>query len=166
MDNKIKKIFLGLFIASNLLVDIIDAEARGRVRLRSSGVHHGANNSGVVMTRNELRACQAYEKRLNAKLTEVERLAGEVKERATAINLLEVKIAERKVTVDTYNEKSVNNFNSLIAEHKNLTEKYNTWIPIYKSEVDKYKNSEDGFNKNCANKEYYLDDMDAVRAEK
>lgn len=166
MRYQIKILCLGLFIASNLALHITDSEARGRVRLRGSGLHHGANHSGPVMSRNELRTCQTYEKSLNAKLAEIQRLDTDAKEKADTINQLEEEIVQRKKTVDNYSEESVNSYNKMIDNHKKLTEKYNAWIPILNSEVDKYKKSEEGFNKHCANKAYYLDDMDAISAEK
>jgi len=76
MHYQIKKFLGGLLITSLFAFNIPDADARGRVKFRSSGVHHGKNHSDSVMSRDELRACQAYEKQLNAKHAEVEILAG------------------------------------------------------------------------------------------
>ena len=118
------------------------------------------------MTIQELRVCQAYEQRLNLKSADIDRLKVDMQSKAKKINLLEEKITVQKATVDNYSKESVNGYNKLVSQHEDLTDRYNVWIPIYNSELEKYKASENDFNKSCANKTYYLDDMKTIQIDK
>ena len=159
-------IFLSFLLVAFLALHIPDADARGRVRFRGSGLRHGTQHSGPVLSLEQLRMCVAQQNRLNSEGVWLDQLEATVKQKAAEIELLEEKITQREPLVDKYSQESVDSFNALITKHEKFVAAYNGGLPSYNAEVDKYKVSQQGFNTNCAGHAYYEKDMQAVIAGK
>lgn len=166
MNTHTKWLLLSSTLVAFLALHIPDADARGGVRFRGSGLRHGTQHSGPVLSREQLRSCVAQQNRLNSESAWLDQLEAGQKLKAAELERLEQAISQREPLVDKYSQESVDSFNALIKKQRKLVAAYNESLPAYNAEVDKYKISQQGFNTNCAGHAYYENDMQAVIAGK
>jgi hypothetical protein len=140
------------------------AQARGRVRIRSTGLTRGMTNAGPVMSREELRSCLQRESALNLRSDEIDREEAALKVSQSELSSLEALIDRRLTTIDRYNKGSVNSHNALITKQRKLVRAYNDRIERFNTLIAGNKIDQDNFNIACAGKAYYDADMQAVRA--
>ena len=166
MHTHTKSLLLSLTLVAFLNLHIPDADARGRVRFSGSGLRHGAQHSGPVLSREQLRSCVAQQNRLNGESAGLDQLEAGQNLKAAELERLEKTISQREPLVDKYSQESVDNFNALVKKQRKLVATYNESLPAYNAEVDKYKIAQEVFNTNCAGHAYYERDMAAVIAGK
>ncbi|MCI0400104.1 MAG: hypothetical protein L0Z68_02215 [Gammaproteobacteria bacterium] len=158
---------LALLVVGGILgLHLPEAEARGRIRFHGTGLARGAHHSGPVLSREQLRVRVAQQNRVNVDGANLDKAKAGLQAKAAEIESLEANIKRRKPFVDQYSEESVDSFNALIGEHGKLVAAYNSGLPAYNAEVDRYKVGQQAFNTKCAGHAYYESDMQAVLASK
>jgi hypothetical protein len=121
---------------SGIALTSANAIARRRGGVRFSG--RGLSGSGAyrpgILTQSDLERCLLMERNINRAADSIERQESIL----------------RTTYVDQYSAHSVNS--------------YNMRVSALNSAIDGYNQSVDDFNQLCANKQYYENDMNAVRA--
>jgi hypothetical protein len=166
MKTKLSKVVVGLAVLGILGLHVPDADARGRVRFKGTGLARGAHHSGPVLSREQLRGCVAQQKNLNAEGKSLDASEAALQAKAAEIEKLEATIKLREPLVDQYSQKSVDSFNALIGKHKRFVAAYNSSLLAYNAKVEKLKVENKSFNARCAGHAYYESDMQAVLAGK
>ena len=123
--------------ATIALVVPTSAEARRRVRMSGRGLPSGARHNGPTLSRPELSSCVRQERSINDRFATLER------------EETELKAAELRV--DSYSQRSVDDFNERVNRFNSSGEAVNAKIS--------------SFNQSCANRAYYDSDMRAVESE-
>jgi hypothetical protein len=74
-------------------------------------------------------------------------------------------IAENELTIDQYSKESVDQFNAALEEHQRLRSHYNDGVSKFNSAVAESNRDVAAFNANCAERQYYIDDMRSILRE-
>jgi hypothetical protein len=112
------------------------AEARRRVRFSGRGLPTGAKYNGPTLSRSELGNCVKQERSINEKFAALEKE--------------EVDLKSAELNVDSYSQRSVDEFNQRVSNFNSGGEAVNA--QVY------------SFNQSCANRTYYESDMQAVES--
>jgi hypothetical protein len=110
------------------------ARRRGGVRFSGRGLSGGGPYRPGILTQSDLERCLLMERDINRTADAIERQESML----------------RTTYVDQYSAQSVNS--------------YNMRVNTLNSAIDGFNQSIDNFNQLCANKQYYENDMTAVRA--
>ena len=113
------------------------AKARRRVRLSGRGLPTGARYNEPTLSRSELNSCVRQERSINGRFAVLEREEADLK--------------AAELRVDSYSQRSVDDFNQRAARFNSDGEAANTQVS--------------SFNQACANRAYYESDMRAVESE-
>lgn len=114
------------------------AEARrGRVRISGRGLPAGARYNGPTLSRPELGSCVRQVRTIN--------------ERFVALEREEADLKAAELRVDSYSQRSVDDFNERVARFNSAGDSANAQVNT--------------FNQACADRAYYDADMRAVEAE-
>lgn len=135
--NLIRRSLLLVTLASLASILPGAAHARRRVRISGRGLPAGARYNGPTLSRPELAACVRQERSINEKFAVLERE--------------EVKLKDAELRVDSYSQRSVDDFNRMVARFNSDGESVNAQVS--------------SFNQACANRAYYDSDMRAVESE-
>ncbi|MCZ8158392.1 MAG: hypothetical protein O9256_00615 [Rhizobiaceae bacterium] len=163
--NARRTLLLGLIglMASATSLNALARRGR-RVSFSGRGLPNGAQASGPVLSRDELRRCVSQEESINADSVEADRLQAELEVKKRELEALERRINAAEPLVDTSSQASVDQFNALIDEHSRLVDRFNQGLQPANDAIDRLNAAIDRFNSACANRPYYESDMAAVRA--
>ena len=161
-----KFLIYGSALLAFLTIQVLDVDARVRVRLRGLGLRYNIQNSSPVLSREQLRSCVGQQNRLNSDSVRLEQMKSGLKQKLSELERFEQTISQREPFVDRYSQESVDSFNALITNQRKLAASYNEYLPAYNAQVDKYKILQQSFNTTCAGQYYYEDDMQAVISDK
>jgi ElaB/YqjD/DUF883 family membrane-anchored ribosome-binding protein len=142
---------------------VCPAEARrGRRRFRSRGSGTGVYHGKPVLSREALRECVARQDELSAASAELERMEASLAAETAGIDELNALIERREALVNRYSQQSVDEFNALVDRQRRAVHGYNEKLSQMNERFAAHNRSVDLFNANCADREYYEDDMQAV----
>ena len=135
-----RRTLLGAFLplTATLAVSIpTTAHARRGVRMSGRGLPAGARYNGPTLSRSELGSCVRQERSIN--------------ERFAVLEEEEVDVKAAELRVDSYSQRSVDDFNQRVS-------RFNSGGEVANAQVN-------SFNQVCGNRAYYESDMRAVEKE-
>lgn len=160
-----RSVVQGLF-ATSIAIVCLDASARRRLSFRGRGIGRGSNYAGPVMTRGELRSCVIQEEHLKGLENEISAHEQAINQSQAELEQIEVELQKAKRYVDVHSQASVDRFNRLVDEHGVLVDQHNAKLPPINEKVEAHDQAVNVFNKSCAEKAYYEDDLAEIEAER
>jgi hypothetical protein len=119
-----------------------------------------------MLTRDELRQCLAEQDRIKkegADLADAQtRLDGE----RSAIERLGSELEAEKAKVDVSDEAAVNAYNARVRLRTKQAEEYRAAVPVFNARVDKLAADGKAYATACADRRFFEDDYDAIKAGK
>lgn len=153
--------FLVLPISSHVLARRINLRGLG------AGIRHGDSASNDnLLSKEELRNCFDIE-------AEYENMLADLKEKEVIIDSELNEIGKEKKIIkqaedrlDVYSQKSVNDFNNLVEKSSERISYYNEVLLKEYNELSiKIKSAQNNFNFYCGDKQYLVEDYEALRTE-
>jgi len=128
-------------------------------RFRGGGLKRGVKFTGRTMSRAELEQCVLQQEKIDLLEDKIDENKNEISSLESQLKISESKIEREKSLVNSYSQKSVDNFNSLLPAHKKIVTKYNAKLPKFNNLVKQQNSVVNSFNNNCTVHSYYIDDM-------
>lgn len=138
------------------------SRSRARVRFRGRGLLRGAQHSGPVLTREQLRQCLLLEKEINDASVGIDQESVSLDAASSKSESLAEQVARSNESVDEHSQESVDAHNALVNQYNAGVQRYNAALPGARVRVDKVNLSISEFNGRCANHAYYLHHMVAI----
>lgn len=122
--------------------------------------------SGPLLTREQLRQCIAEQARLKQEGNEaLEAQRGLDKERAE-VDRLGAALDADKATLDRTSQAAVDGYNERARSRDKRAADYLAASPLFNQRVDKLEAAQETYKKDCADRRYFEDDYDAIKAGK
>ena len=115
------------------------------------------------MTREELAACLADERRLHAQNEDLSARRTALNGELEALKALEARIETGKTTLDDRDAAAVAAYNALIDEHQAEAERFNAKLPAINADIAALNAARDAFDTRCAHRAYDERDLKALR---
>mgnify|MGYP003643768257 CR=1 FL=1 len=153
-------------LATSVALICSDVSARRGFTFRGRGIGRGSNYSGPVMTRGELRSCVIQEEHLKGLEKEISAHEQAISQSQTQLEQIEAELKTAERYVNLRSQDSVDRFNRLVDEHGVLVDQHNAKLPLVNEKIETHSQAVNVFNKACAEKAYYEDDLMQIEAER
>lgn len=127
-----------------------------------AAAHAGAEDT-PPMTREELAACLADERRLHAENEALTTRRTALNAELEHLKALEARIEADKTRLDDTDATAVAAYNALIDEHQAQAEAFNAKLPAVNADIAALNTARDAFDTRCAHRAYDERDLEALR---
>jgi predicted RNase H-like nuclease (RuvC/YqgF family) len=118
---------------------------------------------GLIMTRNELRACMKQQDGIKAKGAEMAQAQAQLEKEKEELRKSGEDLKDKLVTLDRTNKEQVDQYNAEAADRDTRIDAYQARTAEYNATVDALQADRDAWGKNCANRRYDEKDEMAIR---
>lgn len=116
------------------------------------------------LTRDQLRQCLADQERIKTEGAELAQAQARLDQDRADIERLGAELAADKAKVDTSDEAAVNAYNERARQRAKRIEDFKAAAPLFNQRVDKLVVDRQAFATGCADRRYFEDDLDDIKA--
>jgi predicted RNase H-like nuclease (RuvC/YqgF family) len=118
---------------------------------------------GLIMTRNELRACMAQQESLKTKRAEMTQLQAQLEKEKEEIRKSGDELKDKLVWLDRTSKEQVDAYNAEATERDKRIDAYQARTTDYNTKVDALQADRDAWGRNCENRRYDEKDEMAIK---
>jgi hypothetical protein len=119
-----------------------------------------------MLTRDELRQCLAEQDRIAKEGAELAQAQAKMDGERKEIERLGTELEADKAKVDTSDEAAVNAYNARVRQRTKQAEEYRAAVPVFNARVDKLAADGKAYATGCADRRFFEDDYEAIKAGK
>jgi hypothetical protein len=119
-----------------------------------------------TLTREELRHCLNEQERIKKEGTDLAQAQTRMDAERSEIERLGTELAADKAKVDLTDEAAVNAYNARVLQRTKLVEDFRAAAPPFNARVDKLGEDRKAYATACADRRFFEDDYDAIKAGK
>jgi|SRR5689334_14215950 len=118
---------------------------------------------GLIMTREELRACMKQQDGIKAKGAEMAQVQGQLEKEKEEIRKSGEALKDKLVTLDRTSKEQVDQYNAEATERDTRIDAYQARTADFNAKVDALQADRDAWGKSCANRRYDEKDEMAIK---
>lgn len=119
-----------------------------------------------TLTREELRQCLNEQERIKKEGTDLAQLQTTMDGQRGEIDRTGTELETDKAKVDVSDEAAVNAYNARVRQRTKLVEEYRAAAPLFNARVDKLGEDRKAYASGCADRRFFEEDYDALKAGK
>jgi hypothetical protein len=119
-----------------------------------------------TLTRDELRQCLSEQDRIKKEGADLAEMQTRLDGDRSAIERMGSELESEKAKVDVSDENAVNTYNVRVRQRTKLVEDYKAAAPAFNARVDKLADDRKAYAAKCADRRFFEDDYDAIKAGK
>lgn len=135
---------------------------------KSAAPREGSFGKGTstlpFLTRDQLRQCLAEQDRIKTESADLAQAQARLDKDRADIERLGTELAADKAKVDTSDEAAVNAYNERARQRAKRIEDFKAAAPLFNQRVDKLVADRQAFATACADRRYFEDDLDDIKA--
>lgn len=135
---------------------------------RSGAPREGSFGKGTstlpFLTRDQLRQCLADQDRIKTESAELAQAQARLDQDRADIERVGTELAADKAKVDTSDEAAVIAYNERVRQQARRIEDFKAAAPLFNQRVDKLVADRQAFATGCADRRYFEDDLDDIKA--
>lgn len=119
-----------------------------------------------LLTRDELRQCMNEQDRIKKEGADLAQAQARMDGERSEIERMGTELEADKAKVDVSDEAAVNAYNARVRQRTKLVEEYRAAAPVFNARVDKLAEDRKAYAAGCADRRFFEDDYDAIKAGK
>lgn len=119
-----------------------------------------------TLTRDELRQCMSEQERIKNEGTELAQTQTRMEGQRAEIERMGAELEAEKGKVNVSDQSAVDAYNARLRQRTKLVEDYRASVPIFNARVDKLGEDRKAYASGCADRRFFEDDYDAIKAGK
>lgn len=133
---------------------------------RREGALGKGTSSLPILTKEQLRQCLAEQERIRKESAELAQAQEQMDKNRADIERLGKELEADKAKVDTSDEAAVNAYNDRVRQRGKLIEDFKAAAPGFNQRVDKLGADRQAYASSCADRRFFEDDFDEIKAGK
>lgn len=145
-----------------------DAPAKAPAKPAAAKPREGSlgKGSGPLLTREQLRQCMAEQERVKQEGSAAAEAQAALAKERSEIDRLGAELDADRATLDRTSPAAVDGFNERARARDKRVADYLAATPLFNERVDKLDADKEAYRKACADRRYFEDDFDAIKAGK
>ena len=119
-----------------------------------------------LLTREQLRQCLAEQDRIKKEGAELMQVQARIEGDRVAIERMGTELEADKARLDATDEAAVNAYNERVRQRAKMIEEFKTGAPAFNQRVDKLVVDRQTYASGCADRRFFEEDFDAIKAGK
>jgi hypothetical protein len=133
---------------------------------RREGAFGKGTSTLPPLTLEQLRVCLSEQARLKQEGTELVQMQATIEQDRSAIERTGAQLDADKVTLDASDETAVNAYNERVRKRAKQIEAFKATAPIFNARVDKLTADRKAYADSCADRRFFEEDYEAIKAGK
>lgn len=130
------------------------------------GAFGKGTSSLPILTKDQLRQCMTEQDRIKQEGADLAQQQARIEKDRGEIERMGVELDAAKASVDASDEAAVNAFNERVRQRTKMIETVKASIPAFNARIDKLAVDRKAYAEGCADRRFFEDDYDAIKAGK